>query len=104
MPRVCSWPKGVLMTINFEGASLQVLNAAEEFRQVLNLLRTIDIRDDARDHLATRSRLIAARLERFGVDGNALLHDRDWATRPVPGATFSSLGSEYQPRPRIFPD
>ncbi len=92
------------MTTNFEGASLTVLNAVEEFRQVLNLLRTIDIHDDARDRLAARSRLIAARLQSFGVDSNALLHDRDWASRPVPGATFSSLGIDYQPRRKIFPD
>jgi len=92
------------MTVNFEGASLQVLNAAEEFRHVLNLLRKIDIRDDARDRLAARSRLLAARLEAFGVNANALLHDRNWAIRPVPGATFSSLEGECQPRRRIFPD
>lgn len=92
------------MTTDLRGASLQVLNAAEEFRQVLNLLRTIDARDDARERLAARSRLLAALLQTFGVDHNSLLHDRVWATRPVPGATFSTLGSEYQPRRRIFPD
>lgn len=91
------------MTTNFEGASLQVLNAAEEFRQVLNLLRTIDLRDEARDRLAARSRLLAGRLRALGVDANGLLHDRLWASRPVPGATFSSLGSEYRPRRKIFP-
>jgi hypothetical protein len=92
------------MTANFEGASLQVLNAAEEFRQVLNLLRTIDLRDAARDRLAARSRLLAGRLRALGVDANGLLHDRFWASRPVPGTTFASLGNEYRPRRKIFPE
>lgn len=88
------------MTTDLRGASLPVLNTAEEFRQVLNLLRITDIGDDARDRLVTRSKLLAARLQELGVDPHGLLHDRAWASRPVPGATFTALGSEYQPRRR----
>lgn len=92
------------MAITFDGAPLQVLNAAEEFRQVLNLLRTLDLRDESRERLAARSRLLSERLRSFGIDSNHLLHDREWARRPVAGATFSSLGSESQPRRKNFPD
>lgn len=76
-----------MVTTALQSASQEVLNIAEEYRQVLNLLRDIPLHDPGREALAAGLRRLASRMEAHGIDHQALLHDRAWATQAVPGST-----------------
>ncbi len=74
---------------DFSKASLDVLNLAERYRQVLNEMRGFDARAQEWERLAVVSRSLARELDARGVDSYALLHDRRWAQRPVVGASVN---------------
>lgn len=72
-------------------APVDVLNLAEHLRLVLNQMRRIDSRAPEWDELASSVRRLRRELDERGVDSYALLHDRQWAQKPVPGATVLPL-------------
>lgn len=74
------------MSDSLTNASADVLDIAEHFRRVLNELRFMDLKPPEREELNMRCRKLKARLESHGIDANALLHDRHWATTVVPGS------------------
>jgi len=67
-------------------ASAEILDIAERYRRVLNLLRALDVKAPERDDLNKKSRQLASLLESHGINSNSLLHDRHWAERVVPGS------------------
>lgn len=72
---------------DLSSAPLEVLNLAEHLRLVLNRMRHLDVRAAEYEQLAATSRRLRHALDARGVDSFALLHDRQWAQSPVPGAT-----------------